>query len=143
MTCPPWHPTTEPHRGMRLAAFLVHSRRILQAAAVKLIVIAGAKLRSEVVSADSMLMFTVWRRVPLTTLNRPRYPMGQKGPLALQSRKACSSYCSFTIKRQFGLGKLHAPWNACRRSAALLKVRRDQGGFCHTQGDQPLPGASV
>src|SRR5215831_7243071 len=31
-------------------------------------------------------------------------------------------------------GKLHAPCNAFRRSAALLSVRRIKGGFGYTQG---------
>ena len=61
----------------------------MSGSAAFIIDIAGAKLRSEFASADSMRFFAVWHWSAVDVLNRPAYPKGKKGAggaLVVESR---------------------------------------------------------
>jgi len=61
--------------------------------------IAGAKLRSALASAGSMLFFALWRGAPPTMLNRPADLMSKKGPagsLVVESSILPPAFASYT-----------------------------------------------
>jgi hypothetical protein len=98
---------------------------VISSWAVFIIVIAGAKLRSEVVSADSMLMFTVWRPSSVDDAQLARVSHGPKRPTGTRIAQSLFILLLFHHQAAAWSGMLHAPCNAFRRSAALLSVHRD------------------
>jgi hypothetical protein len=96
---------------------------------------AGAKLRSELASADAMLLFALRPGAPKTMLNRPACLMGKRDPLALSSPRVLFFQTAHSIRAVIWSGELHARCirvqPRCQYCSTLVSVKR---GFGYAQG---------
>ena len=97
--------------------------------AASIIDIAGAKLRSDLASTDSMLVFAVWR-APYIILHRDLVGNGTKG-LSHRTEPHILPHCPCTIRGDL-VGKVTRSVHPCvRRSTVLFNVRQRQARFRH------------
>jgi hypothetical protein len=91
---------------------------------------AGAKLRSELASADAMLLFALRPRSAVDELNRPACLMGKRDPLALSSPRVLFFQTAHSIRAVIWSGRVTRAVHTCAAAVSvLLNPRQRQTRF--------------